>query len=99
MQIPVLVEPIEANGYRARSGEPFALIAEGTTAEEAVEKLKDLLVAHMASGSRIVPVEVPDTGHPWARFAGMYKDDPLFDEWQQAIAERRKQIDADPDFR
>jgi hypothetical protein len=28
----------------------------------------------------------------------MFKDDPLFDEWQQAIAERRRQIDADPEI-
>ena len=29
MQIPVLIEPVAANGFRARSGEPLPLTAEG----------------------------------------------------------------------
>ena len=29
--------------------------------------------------------------------AGMYENDPLFDEWQRDIGERRRQLDADPD--
>jgi hypothetical protein len=97
MQIPVLVEPVQNNGYRARSGELFGLSAEGATAEEAVKKLKEQLAARLASGSRVVQITVP-AEHPWLKGAGMFKDDPLFDEWQEAIAERRRQIDADPDI-
>ena len=33
-----------------------------------------------------------------AEFAGMFKDDPLFDDWQKAIAEYRRQVDNDPDY-
>jgi len=33
---------------------------------------------------------------PWRRMAGVFKDDPLFDEWQQAIADYRRQVDEDP---
>jgi predicted RNase H-like HicB family nuclease len=37
MQIPVLVEPIAGDGYRARGTEPFGLSAEGATRAEALE--------------------------------------------------------------
>src|SRR5438270_815105 len=35
------------------------------------------------------------TTNPWIEFAGMFKDDPLFDDWQQAIKDRRKRLDED----
>jgi hypothetical protein len=41
MQIPILIEPIAGKGYRARGGEPFALVAEGPTREAALAKLRD----------------------------------------------------------
>ena len=34
-----------------------------------------------------------------ARFAGMFKDDPLFDRWQKSIAKYRREADADPEYR
>ena len=98
MRIPVLVEPVASNGYRARSGEPLPLSAEGPTAEAALANLRELLTARLTAGSQLTTVEVPGSGNPWLRGAGMFKDDPLFDEWQAAIAERRQQIDADPDI-
>jgi three-Cys-motif partner protein len=41
---------------------------------------------------------LPVASNPWTEFAGMFKDDPYFDEWQQAIAENRRNMDADPDI-
>jgi hypothetical protein len=98
MKIPVYVEPVEHNGFRARSGEPLALTSEGATADEAVQKLQQLVAARLASGGQVIEIDVPASNNPWLRLAGMFKDDPLFDEWQQAIAERRRQIDADPEI-
>jgi hypothetical protein len=96
MEIAVLVEPVESGGFRARSGEPFGLSTEGATADEAIQKLQDLVAARIAAGGRVVRIRVPDSENPWLRGAGMFKDDPLFDEWQQAIAERRRQVEDDP---
>jgi predicted RNase H-like HicB family nuclease len=39
MQIPVLIERIARNGYRAKSMEPLAVSARGATREEALAKL------------------------------------------------------------
>jgi hypothetical protein len=36
---------------------------------------------------------------PWLKVKGVCKDDPLFDEWQEAIAEYRREVDEDPNAR
>ncbi|MCI0462636.1 MAG: hypothetical protein L0Z62_37280 [Gemmataceae bacterium] len=96
MQIPILIEPVAGNGYRAVGG-PSALTAEGATAEEALENLQGLLGSRLAAGARLVMLEVPGAENPWQKLAGMYHDDPLFDEWRQAMADYRRQVEEDPD--
>jgi hypothetical protein len=99
MQIPVLIEPVSGNGYRARGGEPLALTAEGATPDEAVQKLRELLNQRLTGGTRLVPLEVPDGDNPWRQMAGMFKDDPLFQEVLEIMAEQRKKNEEDPDYR
>jgi hypothetical protein len=96
MQIPVLIEPITGQRYRARGGEPFALSAEGNTREEALTKLKEQLVARLRNGTAIVPLEVPTDPHPLAEFAGMFKDDPYFEEVLEIMAANRRKMERDP---
>jgi hypothetical protein len=43
MQILVLIERMAGNGVQARATSPFALAAEGTTREEALGKLRELI--------------------------------------------------------
>jgi hypothetical protein len=38
-------------------------------------------------------VDVPQRVNPWLAGDGMFRDDPLFDEWQRAIAEYRREVD------
>jgi hypothetical protein len=93
MEIAILIEPVPGKGYRARGGEPFALEAEGSTKEEAIGKLRKLIATRIESGAELIAVNVPGEENPWISFAGMFKDDPLFDRWQAAIAERREGTD------
>ena len=97
MQIPILIEPLAGNGFRARGCEPFALTADGATREEALHKLGEQLRARLKAGAQIVPLEIAEQDNPWRQFAGMFEGDPLFDEWQSAIAENRRKADEDPD--
>jgi hypothetical protein len=97
MQIPVLVERVKGNGYRARGTEPFAISAKGATREEALNKLRAKIQTRLKNGTELVGLEVDPQPHPLAKFAGMFKDDPLFDDWQKAITEYRRQVDNDPD--
>ena len=34
-------------------------------------------------------------GNPWKRMEGMLADEPLFDEWRQAVEDYRRQRDLD----
>ncbi len=97
MEIPVLVEPVPGNGYRARGGEPLALSAEGATREEALQNLRSLVQGRLVAGAVLVPLEVPAADNPWLAIAGMFKDDPMFKEVVEIMVERRRQDDADPD--
>jgi predicted RNase H-like HicB family nuclease len=98
MRISVLIEPVPGNGYRARGGEPFGLIAEGVTRDDALQKLRELIEGRVSAGAEIVTLDVPVAEHPWLPFAGMFRDDPLIEEWKQTMAELRRQADdADSD--
>ena len=97
MDIPVFIEPVVNNGYRASSGAVPGLTADGPTPDDALHRFESLLAGRFASGARLVSVTVPAVDNPWLRIAGIYENDPLFDEWQREIAERRRQLDADPD--
>ncbi|MEH1947628.1 MAG: hypothetical protein V7K77_11840 [Nostoc sp.] len=66
----------------------------GVTKEEALEKLIQLLQERKPE---IVTLEIepPQTEHPWMKFAGMHKDNPLFTEALEYIDSERSQIDLD----
>jgi len=90
MHIPVLIEPVANQGYRARSGEPLAAAAEGTTTEEAVRNLQTLLEQRLAQGTRLIELNIPTTENPWVQYAGMFKDNTLFDEVVDIMAQQRQ---------
>jgi hypothetical protein len=96
MEIIVLLEPKEGRGYRASSGSPLATEAEGTSREEALGNLRAQIERKIRSGAEILTLEVGTLAHPWARFAGTLKDDPLGEAWVQAMAEYRASVDNDP---
>ncbi len=97
MQIPVLVEPVSGNGYRARGVEPFGFVAEGTTRAEALANWKQQFQARVRAGAELVTLEVGPQSHPWLEFAGMFKDDPDFKDVLEIMAANRHRLDADPD--
>jgi predicted RNase H-like HicB family nuclease len=97
MDIPVLLERVAGNGYRARAGEPLGLTAEAATREEALQQLSELIAARLAAGAELVRVDVPSPVNPLARFAGRLRDHPLLEAWEEAMAEYRRQADEDLD--
>jgi hypothetical protein len=100
MQIPILIEPVPGNGFRSRGGEPFALSAEGATREEVRARLQEQLQTRLRDGAELVTLDVQErlASNPWVEFAGMFQDDPYFEDWQQAIADNRRKIDEDPNI-
>ena len=59
MRIPVLVQPVPEVGYRASCAFFADLTADGTTAERAVERLRDRIRELMDTGAWITEVDVP----------------------------------------
>jgi hypothetical protein len=78
-------------------GEPFGWSAEGGTAEEALQVLRNLVARKVSGGVRIATLEVAPNQHPLHEFAGTLKDHSLLAEWKQAMAEYRESVDADPE--
>jgi hypothetical protein len=61
-------------------------------------KLREQLQERLENGAELLSLQVSGpSSNPWHEFAGMFKDDPYFDEWQQAIAENRRKMEDDPE--
>jgi hypothetical protein len=99
MRIPILIESNSDDGFQATTGGPLSLHAEGKTSEEAVARLKTLIESRLAFGAKLIGLDVGVTEHPLAPIPGWSKDDPLFDEWQEAMNESRRQVEDDPNRR
>lgn len=90
MEIPVLVEPVPGAGFRVSGGEPFAIVAEGATEEDALHQFKKSVADRLRDGVRITTVNVPATPHPLTEFAGIFSDsDPIVQEWLEIMREQR----------
>ena len=94
MDIAVLVGPVANNGYRAQCSAPLQLQAEGSSREDAIRKLRELIDRRLAAGGEIVTLKVGTAEHPLARFAGMFKDDPLLAPWKAEMEAYRQQIES-----
>jgi hypothetical protein len=94
MVIPVLIEPIEGGGFRAVAGSPLTVSAEGANQDEALSRLRDAIRLKLQGGSILVPLDVPPAEeNPWVKYAGMFRNNPLFDDWVAAMAENRRRDD------
>jgi hypothetical protein len=97
MKIPILIEPTADQRFRATGGSPLVGSVEADTPDEAVEKLRELIQDRVAKGAQIASIELPDGVDPWLAGAGMFRDDPLYDDWQQAIAGYRREANETSD--
>jgi len=97
MQIPVLVEPVANNGFRAKAGEPLSLTAEGATAEEAVRNLRAAMDCQLKNGKQLLSVDFT-AENPWLAMAGMHNpNDPIIQEWKKEMAAYRQEVEDNPD--
>ena len=98
MEIPVVIECLAKNGFRAKTGQPLALSAQGSTRQQALKNLQRLLQRKLRRGLELASLLVPAEAHdnPWISFAGMFKDEPMFDEVLKIMAESRRKDNADP---
>lgn len=91
MEVSVVLERVENNGYRARCGEPIALSADGETREEALNRLRDALAAKVAAGLEVVRIRVPT----FTPDRPLWPDDQITRDWLEGIAEARRRADTE----
>jgi predicted RNase H-like HicB family nuclease len=96
MKLPVYLEKVKGDGYRASTLAHDRFSADGATREEALERLRRLVAEHMERGE-LLDLEIGEGPDPWLGFAGVWKDDPHIDDFVEAMREYRRQVDADPD--
>lgn len=68
----------------------------GNTETEAIEQLSQSLQTRLETAKIVtLKIEAPKVENPWIKFAGMFKDDPQFDDMLGYIeADRRELVDA-----
>jgi len=91
---PVLIQKQNEEYIATVLGLDFKV--KGSSRKEALEQLLEQVNIMLKQGE-IVQLEIPlpEPEHPWMKFAGMYKDNPLFDEVQDYIKADREQLDAE----
>jgi hypothetical protein len=91
--ISVLIRPTK-DGYRA---ELWNEVVVGKTIDEVEEHLKSRVQELKSKGNRVIEVEIEEEKvrkvHPASAFIGMWKDNPLFDDWQKAVEAYRCEKD------
>lgn len=66
------------------------------TQQQAIEELQQRMKAMEVEIQELKAKEPRRRlGNPWARMAGMFANDPLQEEWREAMTEYRSQVDAE----
>lgn len=97
MDIQVFLQPVGGVGFRAETSSPWNVTAHGATREEALERVRDQLRAKLAEGSEVVSVAVDEPVNPWLKLAGVHENDPHYQDYLNAVADYRQQVELDAD--
>lgn len=94
MTLNILVQPQPENGFLAKVLSWPEISVAGKTKEEALHRIKAELDLKLAGGEivRLNYQPQADT-HPWMKFAGMWKEDPTFDDFLEEIRVYREELD------
>lgn len=86
----------ENNTYIARVKEWPEIIVKEHTREEAIQRVKALLIDYLTKLVEIVQIDIPAsvrTNNPWLDKFGWFKEDPTYGDLQAEITAYRKEID------
>jgi hypothetical protein len=99
MGVPVIIETITGNGYRATGagGLSIGLTAEGATEAEAIARLAEQVQTRVNAGAKLTELNVAADAAPWKENAGYLRDEPLYELWRESMEEYRRKLDEDPD--
>lgn len=95
MEIPVLVEP-SPTGFRATTGAPLGLTADGPTADAALAALRAIVAERLRAGAQIRTLAMTDVGSI-LEAARRLRENPLYEEFEKAVEEYRQAHNTIPD--
>jgi hypothetical protein len=98
VEIPVLIERVASNGFRVSGTSPFPFTVEGTTREEALGKVRELVEKRAAEGAEVTTVQLTRPRAPWAEFAGTLRGDPMLGAWKAAMEAHRQKVEEETDL-
>ena len=96
MQIPVVIEPLPNNRYRAQASSPLPMVVEGDSVEDSLRLWREKFSSVLPADAEVNVVRVQASSAslpPWAKYIGELKDDPLLEEWRECVEEYRQQRD------
>ena len=96
MQIPVVIEPLPNNRFRAQPSSPLSMVVEGDSAEESLRLWREKFSSCLPVDAEVEVVSAAQSAAglpPWAKYIGEMKDDPLLGEWRECVEEYRRQRD------
>ena len=98
MKIPVLIEPVKDNGFRASGLGADEVVGEGRTDSEALLNLRKASESRIRAGAKLTYLEVASDGARLEPAAGVFEpNDPLVQEWKDIMAENHRCDDEAPD--
>lgn len=84
------------NKYVARVREWPEVVIEENSREEAIKHIKDHLAAYLSQPPEVIQIDLEPavpSERPWLQFAGMWTDDPTWDDFVAEIAAYRQESD------
>ena len=84
------------NKYIARVRDWPEVVIEEETREAAVAQIKQQLRAYLSQPPEVIQIELEPAApgeHPWLQFAGIWADDPTWDDFVAEVAAYRQEMD------
>ncbi|WP_439623136.1 hypothetical protein [Gemmata sp.] len=95
MNLPVLVVP-HPPGFRASTGGPLDLVADGPTPDAALEALRTMVAKKIPPGGQLRTLTVTDVDSMLSSAAKL-GESPMFEDWVKAVEEYRREHNTVPD--
>lgn len=93
MKINVLLRPAVPKGYIATVLGWPSLMIEGSTKDDALKLAREAVMQQLSEFELVTLDLAQNANDPWAKFAGMWENDPTFDDFLAEVAAYRKEVD------
>lgn len=94
MRVSVLLQPNLPEGYMATVLGWPDLLVKGKTEEETLDNVRQIVTNRLQQAKFVtLDIQTDETNDPWMKFAGIWENDPTFDDFQAEITAYRRELD------